>query len=275
MDVEGEIKKAADILAGAGNAVASCGAGVSAESGIATFRDPGGVWDKLNPAEVGTTPGLINTLEKNAKKLIPFFIELLEAFEQANPNPAHLALGELEKMAILKTVITQNIDNLHQEAGNTDVIEVHGNGFRLCCVSCGNLQTKPRKELIAEIKSKIHALKDYDLASIATVMPKCDRCGAIMRPDVVMFGEMVKDTDRAFSAANHCDVMLAVGTSGVVYPAAYLPFQAKEAGARVIVVNPNENAFSRVSDAYIPMNAGEAMPKLVETVKKIRAPDTG
>jgi len=275
MDVEGEIKKAADILAGAGNAVASCGAGVSAESGIATFRDPGGVWDKLNPAEVGTTPGLINTLEKNAKKLIPFFIELLEAFEQANPNPAHLALGELEKMAILKTVITQNIDNLHQEAGNTDVIEVHGNGCRLCCVSCGNLQTKPRKELIAEIKSKIHALKDYDLASIATVMPKCDRCGAIMRPDVVMFGEMVKDTDRAFSAANHCDVMLAVGTSGVVYPAAYLPFQAKEAGARVIVVNPNENAFSRVSDAYIPMNAGEAMPKLVETVKKIRAPDTG
>src|SRR6056297_1657639 len=275
MTVDHEIQKAAEILANANQAAASCGAGISAESGIATFRDPGGVWEKLNPAEVGTTSGLLNTLDRNAQKLIPFFIELLEAFEQSNPNPAHMALGALEEMGILKTVITQNIDNLHQEAGNTDVVEVHGNGFRLSCISCGKLKIRLRRELIAEIKSKIHALKDYDLASIATVMPKCDRCGAIMRPDVVMFGEMVKDTDRAFSAANHCDVMLAVGTSGVVYPAAYLPFQAKEAGARVIVVNPNENAFSRVSDAYIPMNAGEAMPKLVETVKKIRAPDTG
>src|SRR6056297_4072631 len=184
MDVEGEIKKAADILAGAGNAVASCGAGVSAESGIATFRDPGGVWDKLNPAEVGTTPGLINTLEKNAEKLIPFFIELLEAFEQADPNPAHLALGELEKMAILKTVITQNIDNLHQEAGNTDVVEVHGNGFRLSCISCGKLKIRLRRELIAEIKSKIQALQEYNLSSMAAIMPKCDHCQALMRPDV-------------------------------------------------------------------------------------------
>ena len=270
MKIDNEIQKAAEIIAGARHAVASCGAGISAESGIATFRDPGGVWDKLNPVEVGTTSGLINTLNKNAQKLIPFFIELLEAFEQAEPNPAHIALGELEKMGILKTVITQNIDNLHQEAGNTDVVEVHGNGFRLSCISCGKLKTRPRRELIGEIKSKIQTMTEYSLSTMASLMPTCGHCESLMRPDVVMFGEMVKDIPRAFSAAKHCDVMLAIGTSGVVYPAAYLPFEAKDAGAKVIVVNPNENPFARVSDAYIPMNAGTAMPRLVEAVRAVK-----
>jgi len=270
MTIDQEIQKAAEILANANQAAASCGAGISAESGIATFRDPGGVWDKLNPAEVGTTSGLLNTLDRNAQKLIPFFIELLEAFEQSNPNPAHMALGALEEMGILKTVITQNIDNLHQEAGNTDVVEVHGNGFRLSCISCGKLKIRLRRELIAEIKSKIQALQEYNLSSMAAIMPKCDLCQALMRPDVVMFGEMVKDIPRAFAAARNCDAMLAIGTSGVVYPAAYLPFEAKDAGAPVIVVNPNENPFARVCDAYIPMNAGTAMPKLVEAVKTRR-----
>ncbi|MDZ7832753.1 MAG: Sir2 family NAD-dependent protein deacetylase [Desulfobacterales bacterium] len=270
MTVEHEIQKAAEIIANAKQAAASCGAGISAESGIATFRDPGGVWDKLNPAEVGTTAGLLNTLDRNGRKLIPFFIELLEAFEQSNPNPAHMALGALEEMGILKTVITQNIDNLHQEAGNTDVVEVHGNGFRLSCISCGKLKTRQRRELIAEIKTRIQELREYNLSTMATIMPKCDHCEALMRPDVVMFGEMVKDIPRAFDAARQCDAMLAIGTSGVVYPAAYLPFEAKDAGAPVIVVNPNENPFSRVSDAYIPMNAGTAMPKLVEAVRAIK-----
>jgi len=270
MSTEKEIHKAAEILAGAQNAVASCGAGISAESGIATFRDPGGVWEKMNPAEVGTSSGLIDTLGKNAAKLIPFFIELLEAFEQADPNPAHRALAELEQMGILKTVITQNIDNLHQEAGNTDVVEVHGNGFRLCCLSCSQVAVGDRRKLIMETKSKIQALEEYNLSSMMMVMPECSACGFRMRPDVVMFGETVKEIPRAFDAAKKSDVMLAIGTSGVVYPAAYLPFEAKAAGARVIVVNPNENPFASVSDAYIPMNAGEAMPKLIETIKAIK-----
>ncbi len=270
MSTESEIRKAAEILAEAKNAAASCGAGISAESGIATFRDPGGVWDRLDPSEVGTSSGLVKALEKKADKLIPFFIELMEAFEKAQPNPAHFALGELEKMGILKAVITQNIDNLHQEGGSTEVIEVHGNGFRFCCLSCGHLQSWPRQELIAEAKSKLQSLKDYSVSSIAEVLPKCSRCSSMMRPDVVMFGEMVKDIPRAFEAAQRSDVMLAIGTSGVVYPAAYLPFEAKNAGAKVIVVNPNENPFSRVSDAYIPLNAGEAMSSLIEAVKEAR-----
>lgn len=264
------IRKAAELLAGATNAVASCGAGISAESGIATFRDPGGVWEKLNPAEVGTTRGLLNTLRSAPAKLIPFFIDLLDAFERAEPNPAHLALGELERMGILSTVVTQNIDNLHQEAGSTDVIEVHGNGFRLSCTNCGGIQERERKPLIREIKEKIRSMHDFSLSSIMTMMPACDRCRSIMRPDVVMFGETVKDIPRAFAAVRRCDVLLAIGTSGVVYPAAYLPFDARDAGARVIVVNPNENAFAAVSDVYVPMKAGKAMPEIVRIVKEIQ-----
>ncbi len=269
-DIDTQIRKAAEILAKASNVAASCGAGISAESGIATFRDAGGVWEKLNPAEVGTAEGLMESLMIRPEKLIPFVLELLDAFEAAEPNAAHLALGELERMGLLKTVITQNIDNLHHEAGNTDVIEVHGNGFRLSCISCGGLQVHERKRLIRETREKITTLADFSISGIAGLMPACSVCRSFMRPDVVMFGETVKDIPRAFAAARNCDVMLAIGTSGVVYPAAYLPFDAKEAGARVIVINPNENPFASVSDAYIPMNAGEAMPKLITAIKEIR-----
>jgi NAD-dependent deacetylase len=270
MEIEKQIQAAAEILAGAKNAAASCGAGISAESGIATFRDAGGVWDRMNPAEVGTTGGLVDTLSRKPEKLIPFFLELLDTFEKAEPNPAHLALAELEQMGILKTVITQNIDNLHQESGSTGVIEVHGNGFRFACLSCSNVDSGDRRKLIVETRTKLTGLSDYSLSSLSTVLPTCNECGTMMRPDVVMFGEMVKDIPKAFGAAQKSDVMLAIGTSGVVYPAAYLPFEAKEAGARVIVVNPNENPFARICDAYIPMKAGEAMPRVVEAVKAIR-----
>jgi len=270
MSTQNGIREAAAILAEATNVVASCGAGISAESGIATFRDTGGVWEKLNPAEVGTTWGLIDSLNTAPGRLIPFFIDLLDAFEQAEPNPAHLALGELERIGILSTVITQNIDNLHQEAGNTNVIEVHGNGFRLSCMACGGTQARERKTFIRETREKINAMRDFSMAAIMTLMPACRHCRSIMRPDVVMFGEAVKDIPRAFDAVRKSDVLLAIGTSGVVYPAAYLPFDARDAGARVIVVNPNENAFAAVSDVYIPMKAGEAMPAIVEEVKEIR-----
>ncbi len=270
METNREISQAAEILARASNAVASCGAGISAESGIATFRDPGGVWDRLNPAEVGSTQGLLGALEKNAAKFVPVFLDLLSALEAADPNPGHLALGDLEAMGLLTTVVTQNIDNLHQEAGNTRVLEVHGNGFRLRCTSCGRKESRERKQLLQETRAQIEHLPEYSLSAFVEVMPKCDQCGAIMRPDVVMFGEAVQELPTAFEAAKTCDVMLALGTSGVVYPAAYLPFEAKRAGASVIVVNPNENPFDSVSDAYVPMKTGEALPKIVAAVKDIK-----
>ncbi len=271
MNTEMEIKKAANILANAKRTVASCGAGISAESGIATFRDPGGVWEKLNPAEVGTAGGLISTLTRNPHKLIPFFIELLETFQKAEPNPAHLALGELERMGILQTVVTQNIDNLHIEAGSRSVIEVHGNGFRTRCISCGGTERLERKRIIKDTLKKVRKMQEFTIEAIASLLPPCRNCLSPTRPDVVMFGETVKDIPEAFEAARRCDVLLAIGTSGTVYPAAYLPFQAKETGAKVIVVNPNENAFSEVSDVYIPMKAGAAMGEIIKYIRKLTA----
>ncbi len=270
MRVEDEIRRAAQILAGADNGVASTGAGISAESGIATFRDPGGVWERLNPAEVGTSSGLIGALERRPEELVPVFIELLEALEKAEPNPGHRALFDLEELGIIKTVITQNIDNLHQEAGNTRVIEVHGNSYRLCCIACGRREDRERKTLLREAREKISGLSRYSLTAFMEVLPACRSCGAMMRPDVVMFGEQVQGLPAAFDAVRNCQVMMALGTSGVVYPAAYFPFEAKQAGAAVIVVNPKENPFYAVSDAYIPLKAGAALPAIVAEVRRMR-----
>ncbi|OQX61167.1 MAG: hypothetical protein B5M56_09860 [Desulfococcus sp. 4484_241] len=262
------ITKAAKIIAGASRAVAFCGAGISAESGIATFRDPGGLWDRLDPVKTGSTRGLIDTLARTPEKVVPVFVDLLDALGAAQPNPGHKALAELERMGILASVITQNIDNLHQEAGNTRVIEVHGNGFRLRCLSCGNIETRDRRELIRETKEKLTSVSGYDLDTLFSLMPVCTECGSVMRPDVVMFGEPVMHMTQAFAEARACDVMLALGTSGAVQPAAWIPVEAKQAGARVIVINPNEDSFSAVSDIYVPMKTGEALPMIVELVKK-------
>ena len=121
---EKQIDEAAEILKKASNATTLSGAGHSAESGISTFRDEGGIWDRLDPAEVSTTEGLMNTLQREPEKIINILRELLDTFEKASPNPGHYAVAELEKIGILKTVITQNIDNLHQEAGSSDVLEI-------------------------------------------------------------------------------------------------------------------------------------------------------
>ncbi|MFO8047554.1 MAG: NAD-dependent deacylase [Desulfosudaceae bacterium] len=270
MDTTTAIRQAAEMLAEASRAAASTGAGISAESGIATFRDPGGVWDKLNPTEVGTTEGLLSALGKDPGRFVPFFLELLAALEKAEPNPGHLALADLEAMGILKTVITQNIDNLHQEAGSSLVIEVHGNGFRMRCTSCGKTRKQDRKPLLREAIAGLSDLPEYTMATFIDLLPKCDHCAAIMRPDVVMFGESIQALPLAFEAAAKCDIMLALGTSGAVYPAAGLPFEAKEKGAGVIVVNPHENAFARISDVYIPMTTGQALPLIVTAVKDLK-----
>jgi NAD-dependent deacetylase len=270
MNIIDEILRAASLLAESDNAVASTGAGISAESGIATFRDPGGVWERLNPAEVGTTHGLVSALGRHPEKYVSVFIELLASLENAEPNAGHRALSDLEKLGIVNTIITQNIDNLHQEAGNTRVIEVHGNGFRFFCTSCGSREERDRKALLKEARERISALTAYSLAAFMEVMPRCDSCGFMMRPDVVMFGETVQGLPAAFEAVRTCGVMLSLGTSGVVYPAAYFPFEAKQAGAHVIVINPNENPFYAVSDVYLPMKAGEALPAIVAAVRKIR-----
>ncbi len=265
--VNNVVKEAASILSSADKVTAASGAGISAESGISTFRDPGGLWDYIDPYEAGTVGGIVKSLERNADKLFPLFLNILETFEKADPNPGHLALSDLEKMGILKTVITQNIDNLHQEAGNSDVIEVHGNLFRMRCLKCGRFETVDRKAFTRSLAEKLKSLDSFNLESLLLLVMKCGDCDAMMRPDVVMFGEQVHDIPKAFDACQHCDVMLVLGTSGVVYPAAYFPVEAKRRGAKVIVINPTENAFVRESDIYIPMKTGEALPAILNLIK--------
>lgn len=265
----GEIQKAAELLLGSNDTAAFCGSGVSAESGISTFRDPGGIWDRLDMNEVGTAGGLFATLGNNPGKLVPIFFELLDTLEKAAFNPGHEALAWLQSRARLRTIITQNVDNLQQEAGSDAVIEVHGNLFDMVCLSCGKKQKFARRPLVHEIREKMKRMRDMSLAGLVSLVPRCESCGSLMRPDVVMFGEAVKEMPRTFELARECDVMLVLGTSGVVYPAAELPYEAMRAGAKIVVINPHENAFFDICDVYIPMKTGEALPAIVEKVRSM------
>ncbi|MBU3916077.1 NAD-dependent protein deacylase [bacterium] len=265
-DLKKEISEAARILSNTNRAVAFCGSGVSEESGISTFRDPGGLWDQIDPIEVGTTEGLIQAMEKNSDRLKPIFKEILCSFEKADPNPAHKVLAELEKKEIISAIITQNIDNLHQESGSKNVIEVHGNLFRMKCLSCGKLRKYNRKELVKKTLENFRNLTEFDLRSLLSLAVKCDFCQNITRPDVVMFGEAVQNLNDSIFVSRSCEVMLILGTSGLVYPAAGFPMEAKKAGAKIIEMNPTENAFSKITDIYIPMKAGEGLLNIASVI---------
>jgi NAD-dependent deacetylase len=265
MDVNEGIERAAEVFRSTRRLVTFSGAGMSAESGIPTFRDPGGIWDQFDPEEVGTGPGLLNTLTRMPDKIRGFVEETIRVFLQAKPNPGHLALGTLEQVGILRSVITQNVDNLHQEAGNSNVIEMHGNIFRQRCLACGAKKPFGREEYLGMIKTGLDQIEQFDLPSIVEVLPKCE-CGSPMRPDVVMFGEAVQGLYESFQEADDCDAMLVLGTSGVVYPAAALPQKAKESGARVIEINPGESAYFGVADIRLEGKTGEILPRVVERI---------
>jgi NAD-dependent deacetylase len=177
--------------------------------------------------------------------------ELSVTITNAKPNQAHKALAELEKMDKLSSIITQNVDGLHQKAGNTNVIELHGNNRQLKCIDCN--QTHPvTKDILKEIP------------------PRCP-CGGILRPDVVFFGEPlpVNTIHRASQEALAANVMLVIGTSAIVYPAASIPILAKGAGARIIEINPEETSFTgTISDFLLKGQAGEIMSRLLNEVKE-------
>lgn len=179
--------------------------------------------------------------------------EMLELIKRAKPNPAHLALAKLEKIGKLRCIITQNIDNLHQKAGNTSVIDFHGNTSSLVCLEC----------------SRKYKLDDFSLEKIP---PRCE-CMGLLKPDVVFFGEPipVEALYRSQEEASKCDLMLVIGTSAVVQPAASLLGIAKRAGATVIEINPEPTPITGiVSDFIIEGKAGEVLPRIVEEVEKIR-----
>jgi len=218
------------------------GAGASADSGIPTFRDPGGLWEGIDPMELASRKGFRN----DPVRVQSWYASRMAAVRRVEPNACHRAIAELETLVDEVTVITQNIDGLHQRAGSTRVIELHGNLSQVYCVDCG----KRTDELRVDVDASAPAL--------------CD-CGGLLRPNVVWFGEVLpaRALQAAFSATKRADVMLSIGTSGEVYPAAGLPAMADEHGAYVIEINTQDTALSDFVDESLFGAAAAVMPELV------------
>ena len=243
------VQRAVNHLAAARNAVALTGAGISIESGIPPFRGKGGLWEKFDPMEVAHIDALVRDPARVWKVLVK---DLKEIMDRAAPNDGHKGLAWLEQMGILKTVITQNIDGLHQMAGNTDVIEFHGNFAWLRCLKCDQ------------------RFKTVDI-DLSVAPPKCP-CGGIFRPECVFFGEMIPPIalTRSQEEASQCDVMLVVGTSALVQPAAYMPVIAHQSGATVIEINPEPTPLTgRVSKVFVRGKAGQVMNDILAEVSRL------
>lgn len=270
-DLEQKLQRAAELISSSGRLVAFTGAGVSAESGIPTFRDPGGLWERFDPYELGGGD-VFAALARGSGftgRAADFLEEMIEVMEVAEPNSGHRALVDLERMGILRSVITQNIDDLHRRAGNTRVIEVHGNAFRLLCLYCGRRFMVEKEELFRLGRDVVRLLREDDLAGVLARISLCE-CGGPCRLDVVGFGEPVQQMGEALNEAKTCDCLLILGTSGEVFPANTIPSRAREAGARIIEINATRCCFPSLVDVGIVGKTGELLPRIVEMVARWR-----
>lgn len=232
-----------------GSLVVLTGAGVSKESGIPTFRDAQtGLWANYRAEDLATREGFL----ENPKMVWEWYDFRRNKVWDTQPNPGHFALAELETLFQRFTLITQNIDNLHQQAGSRNVLELHGNIFRYKCLDNNH-------------PISLELLENPDASP-----PSCPYCNAYVRPDVVWFGEMLPEITlrQAFEQASSADVMLIAGTSGVVQPAASLPVTAKESGATVIEVNPEMSALTPlVVDLFLQGPSGSILHELLQRLK--------
>jgi NAD-dependent protein deacetylase/lipoamidase len=258
-----ELDRAAALLA-EGGVVAFTGAGISAESGIPTFRDPGGLWDRFDPAEFGTWDGLARLAMSRPDALAAFLAELRTVLARARPGPAHRALATLEEGGLLEAVVTQNVDGLHREAGSRRVVEVHGSFGRRRCLACGRRQTIDRPTLLDDLDRAIAGLRSSFVPGLPSVLPRCATCGGPARPDFVAFGEAIQDHDEAEVLVAGCRVLLVVGTAGEVFPAAELPDRARSAGATVLEVGTGTTAIG--SDLRLEGQAGSVLSALADRV---------
>jgi NAD-dependent deacetylase len=248
-----QIEKAADLVAGARYAVALTGAGISTPSGIPDFRSPGsGLWEKVNPMVVAS----IFAFRLQPQAFYNWLHPLAELMLNAQPNPAHHALADLENMGLLKAVITQNVDNLHQEAGSAMVYELHGHLREATCTRCHKIV--PARSLIERFIADAQ-------------VPRCE-CGGVMKPNVVLFGEQLP-VDVLMAAqreAEACDLMLVAGSYLEVAPASGIPLLAKRRGARIIIVNYQPTSLDPSADVVIHKNVAIVLPKIVELVSTQR-----
>jgi NAD-dependent protein deacetylase/lipoamidase len=257
----------AELIREAQPCVVLTGAGVSTESGIPDFRSATGIWRQYDPMEYAT----IDAFRRDPVKVWDFYAncffgggtaaasvppapsslrrQRLGVLEQATPNPAHLALAELERRGLVEAVVTQNIDCLHELAGSETVIEVHGSIRTSSCPACGR-------------REELHRVVEL------LPVPRCESCGSVLRPDVVMFGELLpeREIERAFELARRARLLLVVGSSLEVYPVADLPDEALAAGARLAIVNRGPTGYDRRADLKIDAPAGKTLTEVVRTL---------
>ena len=242
-----DIREAARILCQSKKTAALTGAGISVESGIPDFRSRGGLWERFDPMEYGT----IGAFRANPEKVWVMLEEMSLVMERARPNAAHRGLARLQELGLLEAIITQNIDNLHQDAGSTRVIEYHGNCRTLSCLRC-------RRQYKANEVSQ-------------EIPPKCD-CGAILKPDVIFFGEPIP-TDPIVESqelAYTCQVFLVIGTSATVAPANAIPRIAQMSGAQVIEINITPTVLTPLlTDVFLQGKATRVVAALVAEVEKM------
>jgi len=237
------IREAAEIWKRATHPIAFTGAGISVPSGIPDFRSPGGLWTKYDPMKVATAQAITD----NPKGVWEFLIDTIDLLERAQPNPAHLALAELEKKNKLMAIITQNVDNLHQRAGSKNVIEYHGNFENFYCNKCKKGYSKEETKNLLKKENP----------------PRCE-CGGIIRPEVVFFGEPIPPLayQQSLELIKKTDLLLIVGTSGEVAPANTIPRAIKSRGGKIIEINLGETYYYDISDIRFDYPVEEVLPLL-------------
>lgn len=238
------IKEAASLIKKSNYNIAFTGAGISVESGIPPFRGEHGLWNKYNPEVLD-----LGYYLENSEKCWFYIREIFyDFFADAKPNKAHHVLAKMEKIDLLNSIITQNIDNLHQEAGSKTVHEFHGNSKKLRCLKCG----------------QIYGANEIDFKKIP---PRCKNDNEILKPDFIFFGEGIPEDAYAnsFAEAEKAEVCLIIGSTGEVMPASHVPRTAKQSGATIIEINPEDSMFTnQVTDIHLKGKAGEILLKLGE-----------
>ncbi len=241
------MKEVAKVIKNSSSVIVLTGAGISTESGIPDFRSKNGLWSRYDIEEYG----YIHNLTENPGKVWRMFADMIKNFGKAEPNRAHYALAELEKMGIVRAIITQNVDSLHTRAGSRNVIEIHGNMRNLYCMACG---------------------RKYEYTDInLDILPPGCICGGVIRPNVILFGEeLPRDAIlKAYFYAERSDVIIVAGTSCAVYPAAEIPLIVKRKGGKIVEINKEETEITHLADYSLRGKLGDILPKLVEEIKNL------
>jgi NAD-dependent deacetylase len=249
--MEAPIRRLADLVRARQPCVVLTGAGISTESGIPDFRSPTGIWSQYDPMEYAT----ISAFRRDPAKVWEFYALRFEVLTRAEPNEAHHALAELEARGLIRAIVTQNIDTLHERAGSREVVEVHGSIRQAECLTCGE------RVSLADV---VELLRDNPA-------PPCPRCGDILKPGVVMFGELLpeQEIDRAFELAGEAGLLLVVGSSLEVQPVAGLPDATLTAGGEVAIVNRGPTPYDSHASIRVDRGAGETLAALAAALDEV------